>query len=194
MGEIERAETNPSATSQLNIALALRVEVAELFPKLTELMAQDQDLEGPPVAAVPKRAKRGTKRATPGGETFSLREAQERLRAEGRETEGKAETTSASSGRTEGFRSGAADRERARERRANSKFVGTEAAAKLFGVHQRTIERWLADGKLQADYVDGRDAVFVREEIERLAELYRRERETHEKGESDVSADPPGTR
>jgi hypothetical protein len=51
--------------------------------------------------------------------------------------------------------------------------ISTALAARAFGVNIRTIERWVDAGKLLAwDWVDDRQAVFKRQEIDSIAAEY----------------------
>jgi tRNA isopentenyl-2-thiomethyl-A-37 hydroxylase MiaE len=67
---------------------------------------------------------------------------------------------------------GALKRRRHKDR--GGTLVSTAVAATAFGVNIRTVERWVESGKLQpSNWLDGRVAVFHREEIEALAKEYR---------------------
>ncbi len=61
----------------------------------------------------------------------------------------------------------------------------TGAAARLVGVHARTLERWASEGEIPADFVEDkrgtRYAVFRSTDIEHIAEVVRRKRQ-HRRG------------
>lgn len=62
---------------------------------------------------------------------------------------------------------------RARRIERGGTLISTALAARAFGVNIRTIERWVDAGKLLAwDWVDNRQAVFNRQEIDSIASEY----------------------
>lgn len=160
-GALERGEVSFSVITAMKIALALEVEVATLFPTMNELAEDWQEAEsnGATVDNAPLGLKPGVK------PLLGVRAGETRTRG----VPGDAQGEQGSGSKVE-------------EIEGRSTLVGTGVAARITGVNRRTIGRWVKSGILTAELVESSEgrltAVFKRDDIMRVAERIRRERES----------------
>jgi transcriptional regulator with XRE-family HTH domain len=152
--EVETGNRNVGITNLIRLATTLRTEVGNLFPPIASLTENEVQAK--------EFLTEGTPLVPPGWKPFTLADIAELTNdeVEGEEAEG-------------------AEVGASREKMSRTgRLISTGAAAALLGINQRTVERWTERGALPvADFVDDRVAVFLRDDIVRLAGVLSAQRE-----------------
>jgi transcriptional regulator with XRE-family HTH domain len=164
--EIETGNRNVGITNLIRLATTLRTEVGNLFPPLANLT------EGEVLAE--EFVTEGTQPGSPDWKPFSFAGIAGLTHDE---VEG-GEAARASEGNGEIERREEVVGTKREKVSKKGQLISTGAAARLLGITQRTLERWTEKGALPVvDFVDDRVAVFLKDDIVRLASVLSAQRE-----------------
>lgn len=186
---VEGGHRNVATTNLIRLAQALRVEVGALFPPLNELVGE-ADTTLPTIQAPGGRSSQeATRQELEAGAESAVQDSAPGHHAETALIEAPAEENAGDVGSHAAVhdRESLANAVRSAQTQTETEteikgtLIGTGTAARLLGVNQRTVERLAAKGTLPAfDTVDGRNVVFRREDIVKVAEEWRQRRERDE--------------